>query len=380
MATSVAEEAHTSWEDPNVHHLPQSTIYFNSFLAGGFALATSFAIMHPLDTLKTQMQAAAGSGISGTQSSLKIGSIFSLQTFQTLKRGFTASVLGAAPQGALRWMSYEITKHELNKSLFGVTNNVHTMKKPTNNISPLPSPLFMAISAVSAIVGDTASSVVKVPREVITARLQTGFYEKRGDGKLSGIQVFFKIIKEEGVQGLFRGFSSTTARDWPFMAILFVCYDSFKAAHWHYTFSKISTEDLNSGNIPEYTITTLRSILFGGISGALAAFTTTPFDVIKTKVMTNTSVSYQKDNTGKVKRASILDIAKLLIKEQQQVLQHSNKSVNTFNLSKVFFTGATARSTWWFFVCSMFFPIYERAKEKLDSRSEKALRDKLMYK
>lgn len=39
---------------------------------------------------------------------------------------------------------------------------------------------------------------------------------------------------------------------------------------------------------------------------------------------------------------------------------------------KSFFKGGAARSTWWFFVCSIFFPIYETSKSfGLDMYTEK---------
>jgi Mitochondrial carrier protein len=55
------------------------------FIAGGTALATAFAVMHPLDTLKTQLQA------SGVKS-------INLTLLKSLGRGFAASVIGAFPQ------------------------------------------------------------------------------------------------------------------------------------------------------------------------------------------------------------------------------------------------------------------------------------------
>lgn len=395
--------------DPNVHHLPQATIYANAFVAGGVSLAASFAIMHPLDTLKTQMQAAAGTSKGGpaakagaTQAvsvakgygrdaakAVSANVVSAAKTVPkagstSLLRGFGASVLGAAPQGALRWMTYEVTKHQINSVLFGPTggNGIAAANglspsqpsnsglKPSRNSSAMPSLLFVTISAVSAIAGDTASSVIKVPREVVTARLQTGFYEKQGLGKLSGFQVLKRIVREEGVRGLFRGFSSTTARDWPFMAMLFVLYDSFKAAHWHYTLNMVPQEEFDAGNVPEYTITTMKSVLFGGIAGGLAAFATTPFDVIKTKIMTASTAE-----TITKKPLTIGATARALLESQRaKVAPNGVLGVGSaLGLSRVFFTGAVARSTWWFCVCSMFFPIYERTKDYLDSRSEQRL-------
>ena len=53
----------------------------HAFIAGAGGLSAAFAIMHPLDTLKTRIQASSRH-----------------LTASSLFRGFLPSVLGAAPQ------------------------------------------------------------------------------------------------------------------------------------------------------------------------------------------------------------------------------------------------------------------------------------------
>lgn len=275
-----------------------------NFTSGGFALATAFAVMHPLDTLKTQLQTN------------------SFVSYRTLSRGFLTSFLLAAPQGGLRLSSYEFTKKFLSK---GNESSV------------------ILISAVSACVGDTVSSIVKVPREVITARLQSGVdKEILSKSKVSpALGTFRLIVRDQGVRGLFKGFFSTTLRDWPFMVILFSSYETFKKNHHRFTNSD-EEEDL----------TTMKSTFYGGVSGilyfltkgALAGFLTTPFDVIKTKIMTSSGTH----------STTIPSIAR----------QISRSGFNKF------FVGGSARTVWWYYkyliqrfcVCSIFFPLYEGGK------------------
>ncbi|KAI8895748.1 mitochondrial carrier domain-containing protein [Globomyces pollinis-pini] len=265
-----------------------------NFLAGGFALATAFAVMHPLDTLKTQLQ-------TNTKSI----------NWRTLGRGFSVSFLLAAPQGGLRLSSYEFTKSYL--------------VSHSNMSIPLA-------SALSACIGDTVSSIVKVPREVITARLQSGMDVEYIKTQRSNpaVATFKLILAEQGPRGLFRGFASTTARDWPFMVILFTTYESFKQHHHRFSLYPQPKHD---------SIPTIKSIVFGGISGALAGFLTTPFDVIKTNIMT------QRGSNN-----SIVKVA---------------KNIYLSNGPRSFFVGGAARSVWWFCVCSMFFPLYETGKDTL---------------
>ncbi|KAK9703129.1 hypothetical protein K7432_010872 [Basidiobolus ranarum] len=317
-------------------HIPltRPQAYLNNFLSGALALSTSFAIMHPLDTLKTRMQASGSSGF-------KLNSMLTRETLRVLSKGFVASVAGAGPQGGARLATYELTKSFL----------LHT---PSSSTRSHPNPLWIPTmspipaSAISAIIGDLASSVIKVPREVITARLQTDHYG--GQGAMFAIR---QIISTEGISGLFRGFWSTTARDAPFMVILFTTYEKFKAYHHETTIR--ANKEIDEMWVPvEPRIPTFKSTLYGGISGALAGYLTTPFDVIKTKIMTQKPVHAS---------SSMTDYTRLIY--QQAVHANESTTRNFIRVYQAFFVGAVPRSSWWFCVCSMFFPIYETTKEYL---------------
>lgn len=243
----------------------------------------------------------------------------------------------------------------------------HGHQHTTGSAPPSP-----GISALAAIFGDLASSIVKVPREIVTTRLQTDY---NGPEKATFQRVARDIIKEDGPLGLFRGFWSTTARDAPFMVILFVVYESFKGysirnnigvaapSPGYYTNNGNGNGNGNGTNgngdyisslegdaddlVPASGITTLRSILYGGISGFLAGWVTTPFDVVRAKVMT----FKKKDSRAKV--PSMIQV----FKEVANAERAKGGSV-----VRVFWTGALARSFWWYCVCSMFFPTYESMK------------------
>lgn len=58
------------------------------FLSGAAALTVSYAVVHPLDTLRTQMQADGATALSALRAN----------SLRTLLKGFGASVAGAAPQ------------------------------------------------------------------------------------------------------------------------------------------------------------------------------------------------------------------------------------------------------------------------------------------
>ncbi|KAK3807128.1 MAG: mitochondrial carrier domain-containing protein [Linnemannia elongata] len=349
----------------------QTQKFKNHFHAGAVSLSLSYAVMHPLDTLKTRMQVPGGKGIAWS-------AVFTRETVRLLGKGFLISSIGAGLQGGARFSFYELTKSYLlpptSRFQTGNTPPQHPWFLPT--LSPIPA------TAISAIIGDLASSVIKVPREVITSRLQTGYYSNIEGGVNAGY-VFRAVLREEGVRGLFRGFWSTTARDCPFMVILFTTYENFKAYHTRNLQIQITSDPNYIASSPvEVKIPPMTSTLFGGISGFLAGYFTTPMDVIRTRIMTfkkSTAIITPGPTTGSIQSLkSVVDVTMTGISREmyrQATVQAAQKSVhsNAFvarmrhgqSVYSTFFVGAIPRSLWWFCVCSIFFSTYEVMKQNL---------------
>ncbi|KAF9907503.1 hypothetical protein EC991_010884 [Linnemannia zychae] len=366
-ATSVRKPAYT-----------QTQKFKNHFHAGAVSLSLSYAVMHPLDTLKTRMQVPGGKGIAWS-------AVYTRETVRLLSKGFLISSIGAGLQGGARFSFYELTKSYLlpptSRFQTGNTPPQHPWFLPT--LSPIPA------TAISAIIGDLASSVIKVPREVITSRLQTGYYnsiaEAGGSNNINAGFVFRAVLREEGVRGLFRGFWSTTARDCPFMVILFTTYENFKAYHTRSLQIQITSDPNYIASSPvEVKIPPMTSTLFGGISGFLAGYFTTPMDVIRTRIMTFKKAS----GTGSVgvvgssvqglkavQEVTMTSISREMYRQasvgaaQKSSAAHSNAVVASMrhgaNVYSTFFVGAIPRSMWWFCVCSIFFSTYEVMKQNL---------------
>merc|ERR1712232_291727 len=98
-------------------------------IAGGVALPIAMSCVHPVDTIRTTMQAA----LNGDQSFSQVARNLGLRGFT---RGFGMSIMWASPQGAIRLGTYESCKGSLGS---------------TFDWKPLT-------VSVSAIVGDLASS------------------------------------------------------------------------------------------------------------------------------------------------------------------------------------------------------------------------------
>jgi hypothetical protein len=227
------------------------------------------------------------------------------------------------------------------------------------------------VTALSAVLGDLASSVIKVPREVITAKLQTDHY---GAGRATAAHVVRQTLKEEGPKGLFKGFWPIAARDLPFMIILLVSYENFKAFH-HRSVREDFLEKMKSTGPAraayeqqvvagaafeelEADIPTLKSIMYGGVSGFLAGFFTTPMDVLRTRMITQKMTL--PGAAGGSQQVTVMQIAKSMVNRVKANKQGAlNQSVA---ICRTFFSGALPRSAWWFGICGIFFPTYETLK------------------
>ncbi|GJJ73946.1 hypothetical protein EMPS_06304 [Entomortierella parvispora] len=345
----------------------QTQKFKNHFQSGAVSLSLSYAVMHPLDTLKTRMQVPGGRGIAWS-------AIFTRETVRLLGKGFLVSSIGAGLQGGARFSFYELTKSYLlpptSRFQTGHTPPQHPWWLPT--LSPIPA------TAISAIIGDLASSVIKVPREVVTSRLQTGYYNSAAASSINGNQgvnagyVFRAVLREEGVRGLFRGFWSTTARDCPFMVILFTTYENFKAYHTRTLRTQITSDPNYIASSPvEVKIPAMTSTLFGGISGFLAGYFTTPMDVIRTRIMTfkKTAVLPSSSHLAAVQDLSMTGISRDMYHQAISEVKGGRGVVRSVRVGasmyKTFFVGAIPRSLWWFCVCSIFFSTYEVMKQNL---------------
>ncbi|KAF9987639.1 hypothetical protein BGZ65_002728 [Modicella reniformis] len=345
----------------------QTQKFKNHFQSGAVSLSLSYAVMHPLDTLKTRMQVPGGSGIAWS-------AVFTRETARLLGKGFLVSSIGAGLQGGARFSFYELTK----SYLLPPTSRFQTGHNPPQHPWWLPTLSPIPATAISAIIGDLASSVIKVPREVITSRLQTGYYTNIANAPIGGVNagyVLRAVLRDEGVRGLFRGFWSTTARDCPFMVILFTTYENFKAYHTRSLVTQITSDPNYIASSPvEVKIPPMTSTLFGGISGFLAGYFTTPMDVLRTRIMTfKKSAAGAKGPTAVVQEITMTSISREMYREAimkaMKTSAHSNAVVRSMRLGQgiygAFFVGAVPRSLWWFCVCSIFFSTYEAMKQKL---------------
>lgn len=172
-------------------------------------------------------------------------------------------------------MTYESVKNKLHehKSLFDSVPGYQTLSH-----------------VIGASTGEIVSCTIRVPYEVVKMRSQTASSKH----KTSNIKIIRNILAQEGTIGLYRGFYSTIMRDLPFSALQYPIWEKLKATHLSYK---------------QKPVTAIESAIYGSLAGAIAAFLTTPLDVVKTRIML-------AEKSDKIASGSVLDVLRSVMKEE----------------------------------------------------------------
>lgn len=282
---------------------PQQPSFLLSLVAGGMAGTSVDVALFPIDTIKTRLQAPDGFWKSGG--------------FRGIYNGLSSVVIGSAPGAALFFSVYE--------SLKPLTKDFLTFQIGISETNAAP-----VSHMVSASVGEAAACLVRVPTEVVKAKMQTTSHAnltstvrmvlKESNGPLNSV-----------FGGLYRGFGITLFREVPFSMIQFPLYEQMKvqlATYYH-----------------QESCTPLQAAACGSASGSVAAALTTPLDVLKTRLMLG------NDRDGKPYK-NVRDV-------YTKMLQHEPY--------RNFWSGLQPRVFWITLGGFVFFGSYEESKKLLRS-------------
>ncbi|EHK45597.1 hypothetical protein TRIATDRAFT_299314 [Trichoderma atroviride IMI 206040] len=246
-----------------------SPSFQSALLAGALAGTTVDLSLFPLDTLKTRLQSSAGFFPSGG--------------FSGIYRGIGSAVVGSAPGAAFFFCTYETTKSFLGKRI----------RRNSNDASDgwVPADILTHMGASS--LGEIAACSVRVPTEVVKQRAQAGHHGGSSAKALGHILSrysatgggLFAVWRE-----LYRGWGITVFREVPFTVIQFPLWEAMKA--WGRR-RRNDGRDVSAGE----------SALYGSLAGGVAAASTTPLDVLKTRVM----LSKERVSVGEVFRRMARD-------------------------------------------------------------------------
>lgn len=200
--------------------------------------------LHPVDTLKTRMQAQEGFMVAGG--------------FRRLWSGLSAVLVMSVPGSAVFFVVYDQMQHLLER---------HAPSAPGG--STLGAPWRDGLSACSA---DISACFVRVPCEVVKQRMQT----RSASSTPASVFGTVRSVNAEGIRGFFAGFGATVSREVPFALIQMPLFEELKHRHPWTQRARLNGDTGAQGLI---------GMMAGGLAGAIAGALTTPFDAAKTRIM-----------------------------------------------------------------------------------------------
>lgn len=206
--------------------------------------------VHPLDTIRSRLMVS-------TSTNVTFGSVarelIRTDGLNGLYRGFGVSVCMQAPAMATFLTSYDWAKAKI------------SVLTPLPDTSPL-------VHLASGLVAELVSAVFWVPMEVIKQRAQV---RQGAMSHASSAVITRDLLIHEGPRALFRGYGMTIAVFGPYSMIYFMLYERLKSSATQMQ----SLQDSSQLSMP--VIATCAAT-----SGGVAAISTTPLDVIKTRLQT----------------------------------------------------------------------------------------------
>ncbi|CAM8984652.1 unnamed protein product [Rhodiola kirilowii] len=184
-------------------------------VAGLLAGVATVAIGHPFDTIKVKLQKhnTGADGIKYKNALHCTARILQSEGVKGLYRGATSSFVGVAFESSLLFGIYSQTKQKLQL----IRGESHNGRPQLQVIIP------------SASFGGAIISFVLCPSELVKCRMQvqgTDSHVPKSSRYSGPLDCTLKIIKDEGVKGIFRGGLSTFFRESIGNAAFFIAYEN----------------------------------------------------------------------------------------------------------------------------------------------------------
>jgi solute carrier family 25 (mitochondrial S-adenosylmethionine transporter), member 26 len=232
----------------------------SGFVAGAALTTTKTLVKFPLDTATVRLQQVNRTQFSSPQTNL-------LDLFQDCYNGITVTLICNIPAGAV---------------FFAVKDGLKGSLKKSDMLFPL---WFSTCLAVA--VAQVPYWLVRNPSEVIKVRQQANIYD--GTMSTSAVEIIKQLLQDKraGIQDLYTGYWENILYAFPADVLKFVVY-----------------EMITQGN---NNLSPLEGAQAGALATAIAQLVTTPLDVVRNRLMTETSITQGETVRKKLPGGSYLD-------------------------------------------------------------------------
>ncbi|KAG5535202.1 hypothetical protein RHGRI_023104 [Rhododendron griersonianum] len=235
------------------------------FYVVGAGIFTGVTVaLYPVSLVKTRLQVASNDAVERNAFSL-IRGILRTDGITGLYRGFGTVITGAIPARIIFLTALETTKVA-----------AFRLVEPFKLSEPTQAALANGIAGMAA---SLCSQAVFVPIDVVSQRLMVQGYSGHATYN-GGLDVVRKVLKADGVRGLYRGFGLSVMTYSPSSAVWWASYGSSQRFIWSF----LGHDSVHEKPAPNtWTIVGVQAA--GGIlAGATASCITTPLDTIKTRL------------------------------------------------------------------------------------------------
>ncbi|KAL9235483.1 hypothetical protein vseg_010239 [Gypsophila vaccaria] len=248
------------------------------FVLGAALFSGVSAALYPVVVMKTRQQVMAAAQLQRSS----VGTAMQLvrsEGFRALYRGFGTSLMGTIPARALYMTALEVTKSSVGSATLG-------LGVPETTAATLAN----AAAGLSAAV---AAQLVWTPVDVVSQRLMVqGPNHVNKVRYVNGIDAFRKIIKVDGVRGLYRGFGISILTYAPSNAVWWASYSVAQRVVWGgigcYFCKKDDSNDGvhigNGGYRPDSKAVMAVQGVSAAMAGGVSSLITMPLDTIKTRL------------------------------------------------------------------------------------------------
>ncbi|CAJ1951169.1 unnamed protein product [Sphenostylis stenocarpa] len=225
------------------------------FVAGGFGGIAGIVSGYPLDTLRIRLQNSKNGSAS---------TIFRHMVFKegptSLYRGMAAPLASVTFQNAMVFQTYAVLSRAFDSSV--------SLKDP-------PSYKGVALGGTGT---GALQSLLLSPVELIKIRLQLQNANQMTESTKGPIRLAENIWRKEGLRGIYRGLGVTMIRDGPSHGLYFWTYE-YMRERFHPGCRKSGEESLHT------------MLVAGGLAGVASWISCYPFDVVKTRLQSQTPSS-----------------------------------------------------------------------------------------
>lgn len=251
------------WEDMDWEERSPDTALWQHMIAGSIAGMVEHAVIFPLDTIKTHLQAT---NMETTKGSARIGSVQTAQEIVRLRgpfflwRGVTVTLRAVVPAHAMMFAAYE------GVILYGGAHSTQHIDASSSRVA--------AVGFAAGFISTIFHDLIMVPAETIKQRMQLGYYRDASHAT--------KRMVATGGASLFRSLPTTLIMSVPYSSVMMMSNESLRRF----------LNPTGAFSLPTF-------LTAGALSGAMAAALTTPLDVVKTRLQTQ-GMTRAKTSTGEL--------------------------------------------------------------------------------